>query len=88
MKDGQLLSDRNEAHRIIIRAARFALLEDELYKRSYAGGPLLKCVSPSESNYVLREVHEGDCGDHSGSRSLIRKVRLAGYFGQHCKMMR
>ena len=58
LKDGQLPNDRNEAHRIIIRAARFTILGDELYKRSYAGGPLFKCVSPSELNYVLREVHE------------------------------
>ena len=35
LKDEQLPSDRNEAHRIIIRAARFTLLGDELYKRSY-----------------------------------------------------
>lgn len=41
---------------------------------------MLKCVSPSEASYILREIHEGDCCDHSGSRSLIRKVTRARYF--------
>ena len=73
-------SDKNEARRIVVRAARFTTIGDDLYRRTFTGGPLLKCVSPSEANYVLREIHEGECGDHSGSRSLIRKVTRAGYF--------
>ena len=31
-------------------------------------------------NYVLREVHEGACGNHLGARSLVHKVVCAGYY--------
>uniref|UniRef100_A0A2N9IZ99 Uncharacterized protein n=1 Tax=Fagus sylvatica TaxID=28930 RepID=A0A2N9IZ99_FAGSY len=31
-------------------------------------------------NYVMREIHEGVCGDHSGARALQRKIVRAGYY--------
>ena len=34
----------------------------------------------NETNYVLREVHLGACGNHLGVRSLIHKVVRAGYY--------
>ena len=33
-----------------------------------------------EANNVLREVYEGDCGNHLGARSLIHKVVRVGYY--------
>uniref|UniRef100_A0A2N9F1B5 Uncharacterized protein n=1 Tax=Fagus sylvatica TaxID=28930 RepID=A0A2N9F1B5_FAGSY len=33
-----------------------------------------------EANYVIREVHEGVCGNHSGARSLAHKLTRAGYY--------
>jgi hypothetical protein len=38
------------------------------------GLPLLKCISKAEANYVLREIDEGVCGSHAGSRMLTHKV--------------
>ncbi|XP_020203942.1 uncharacterized protein LOC109789410 [Cajanus cajan] len=32
------------------------------------------------ANYVLREVHEGICGSHTGGRTLAAKVLQAGYY--------
>ena len=43
--------------------------------------PYLKYLAPDETTYVLREIHEGVCGDHSRSRSLVGKTIRAGYFG-------
>ncbi|GFY95589.1 hypothetical protein Acr_10g0009740 [Actinidia rufa] len=39
-------------------------------------------MSPTrrEAEYVLREIHEGICGNHSGARSLTRKTIRQGYF--------
>uniref|UniRef100_A0A2N9JBP4 Reverse transcriptase domain-containing protein n=1 Tax=Fagus sylvatica TaxID=28930 RepID=A0A2N9JBP4_FAGSY len=34
----------------------------------------------AEANYVMREVHEGICGNHSGARSLVHKLVRAGYY--------
>ena len=40
----------------------------------------MRCLAPDEANYVLREVHEEACGNHSGARSLVHKVVRAGYY--------
>ncbi|CAL2260015.1 unnamed protein product [Prunus armeniaca] len=42
--------------------------------------PYLRCLTPEEGTYVLREIHEGICGNHSGARSLAHKIIRQGYF--------
>ena len=54
-------------------------MEEVLYKIGFSQ-PYLRCLAPDEANYVLREVHEGACENHSGARSLIHKVVRAGYY--------
>ncbi|KAL6327681.1 hypothetical protein AAG906_022621 [Vitis piasezkii] len=44
-----------------------------LYKRSFTG-PYLQCLSHLEAQYVLAELHEGVCGNHSGGRSLAHRA--------------
>ena len=41
---------------------------------------LLKCVTPSEVNYIMREIHEGTCGNHAGGSSLAFKALRQGYY--------
>ena len=36
--------------------------------------------SHEETDYVMREVHEGICGNHSGARSLVHKLIRAKYY--------
>ena len=79
LKDGSLPKEKDEARRLRVRSARYVLLNDVLYKRGFSQ-PYLRCLSPDEANYVLREVHEGACGNHSRARSLIHKVVRAGYY--------
>ncbi|XP_027156196.1 uncharacterized protein LOC113756920 [Coffea eugenioides] len=74
-----LPEDRAEARRIQRKAARYALRDGELYKRSYLG-PWLRCVTPEAGRHVLREIHEGLCGAHVGHRMLAKKTMLLGYF--------
>jgi ribonuclease HI len=76
---GSLPEDQAEAKKVRRRAARFTIIDDVLYKRSYIY-PLLRCVSKDQGNYILREVHEGVCGNHSGARMLTKKVLRAGYY--------
>ena len=70
IKDGNLSSDPAEARKVQIRSSRFTILNEELYKRGFSQ-PYLKCLGPRDAEYVLREIHEGVCGNHSGPRSLI-----------------
>ena len=79
LKDRSLPEGKDEARRLRVRSARYVLLNDVLYKRGFSQ-PYLRCLSPNEENYVLREVHEGAYGNHSEARSLIHKVVRAGYY--------
>ncbi|XP_065634417.1 uncharacterized protein LOC136069623 [Quercus suber] len=82
--DGQLPSDSFEAKKVRVRATRFTVVNGKLYKRGFLF-PYLKCLNPEEVTYVLREIHEGICGNHSGPRSLVGKAIRVGYFGRPCK---
>ena len=79
LKDGRLSKAKDEARKLRVRAAKYVLLDEVLYKRGFSR-PYLRCLASDEANYVLREVHEGACGNHSGARSLIHKVVHAGYY--------
>ena len=79
LKDGKLSEGKDEAKKLRVRAARYVLMDKVLYKRGFSQ-PYLRCLAPNEANYVLREVHEGAYGNHSGARSLIHKVVCAGYY--------
>ena len=50
-----------------------------LYKRGFSP-PYLGCLNPDESLYVLRDVHEEACGNHSGAKSLVNKMVCVGYY--------
>ena len=64
IKDGRLPKDKDKARKLRIRAAKYVLIDEVLYKRGFSQ-PYLRCLAPDESNYVLREIHEGPCGNHS-----------------------
>ncbi|GJX72513.1 reverse transcriptase domain-containing protein [Tanacetum coccineum] len=39
-----------------------------------------KYVGPLQANYVLREIHEGSCSMHVGTRSVVAKALRTGYY--------
>ncbi|XP_059670692.1 uncharacterized protein LOC132316201 [Cornus florida] len=41
---------------------------------------LPEMFKPTEALVVLKQIHDGDCGNHSGGRSLTHKVLTQGYF--------
>jgi len=79
LKEGWLPEDKVEARKIQIRATRFVIIDDVLYKRGYSF-PYLRCANSEEAHYVLREIHEGVYGNHAGARSLAGKALEAGYY--------
>ncbi|KAL2246197.1 UNVERIFIED_CONTAM: Retrovirus-related Pol polyprotein from transposon [Sesamum indicum] len=81
--EGTLPNDLAHARRIKVKAPRFTLIGTHLYKRTVEE-PLLKCLDDYQESYVLREIHESSCGNHSGARSLAQKVTRQGYF---CPML-
>ena len=79
LKDGRLSEAKDKARKLRIRSTRYVLLDEVLYKRGFSQ-PYCRCLAPDKANYMLREVHKGACGNHSGARSLIHKVVRAGYY--------
>ncbi|XP_065630573.1 uncharacterized protein LOC112003347 [Quercus suber] len=79
LKDGRLPEEKDEARKLRARAARYVLMDEILYRRGFFQ-PYLRCLALDEANYILREIHEGACGNHSGARSLVHKVVRAGYY--------
>ncbi|XP_075665447.1 uncharacterized protein LOC142635119 [Castanea sativa] len=79
VKDGKLPEDKDKARKLRIIAAKYVLIDEVLYKRGFSQ-PCLRCLAPDESNYVLREVHEEACENHSVVRALFHKVVREGYY--------
>ena len=48
--------------------------------RCSVSGVFQRCVSPEEGQDILREIHEGDCGHHAGSKSLVAKAFFLGFY--------
>lgn len=75
----ELPDDPLKSRRIKYRATRYLIVNESLYKRGYSI-PYLRCVTPEEGGKILRDIHEGICGNHSGARSLTFKTLRQGYF--------
>ena len=74
-----LSEEPKQTHKIRVQAARFTLIGEHLYKRSFTG-PYLRCLDHSEALYVLAELHERVCGNHSRGRSLAHQAHSQGYY--------
>ncbi|XP_074316396.1 uncharacterized protein LOC141652703 [Silene latifolia] len=79
LKDGRLPEDKKEAQSFRIRASRFVLIDNVLFRKSLAR-PYLRCLSKGEADTVLKDVHGGECRNHAGGRSLSNKILRQGYF--------
>ena len=77
LQSGILPDEKDATRKLKVQASRFVLIRDVLYKRGFSR-PYLKCLSHDEADYVMREVHEGICGNHSGAWSLVHKLIRAG----------
>ena len=77
--EGLLPSEPKEAAKIRTRSARFTNHRGSLYKRGFFT-PILKCIAAKDADCVLREVHEGVCGNHIGAQALIGKVLRQGCY--------
>ena len=78
IRNGMLPDGKDAARKLKVQASRFVLIKDVLYKRGFSH-LYLRCLGPEEADYVMREVHEGICGNHSGALSLVNKLIWAGY---------
>ena len=71
LKDGRLSKEKDEAKKVRVKSTRYVLMDKVLYKRGFSQ-PYLRCLVPEEANYVLREIHEGACGNHLGAKAYVK----------------
>ncbi|XP_070052200.1 uncharacterized protein [Nicotiana tomentosiformis] len=76
---GILPKDKKKSQLLRQKVAWYCLIRGSLYQKMF-GGPLAWCLGPSQMEYVMREVHEGHCGNHVGGRSLIKRITSAPYY--------
>ena len=70
LKEDILPEEKSEADKVQRKVHRFWLSKDQkLYKRSFSS-PYLLCIHPEASELLLKELHEGICGSHTGGKSL------------------
>ena len=48
-------------------------------KRSVTG-VFQRCVEPEKGVAILKDIHQGECGHHAASRSLVAKAFRHGFF--------
>nr|XP_009760289.1 PREDICTED: uncharacterized protein LOC104212653 [Nicotiana sylvestris] len=73
LEQGKFLEDSKASRALQAKAARYSFKRGQLYRKSFQG-PLARCLVASKANYVMREVHEGVCGNHSGADSLVLEL--------------
>ena len=79
MTRGELPEYETLARKITQRSKSMKIINGELHHRSVTGAYQC-CVSPEEGCEILREIHEGDCGHHAGSKSLVAKAFRHGFY--------
>jgi hypothetical protein len=79
LRNGSLPEDKLLSRKVKMLSARYVLVGGVLYRRGYTE-PLLKCLTNSKMEYVLKEIHEGVYENHSGFRMLAHKAMRAGYY--------
>jgi hypothetical protein len=73
LKENVLPKDHMSAERIVRLAKRYTVVEGDLYHRG-ANGILMRCITHEEGHELLAEIHGGECGSHSSSRTLVGKA--------------
>nr|XP_009782338.1 PREDICTED: uncharacterized protein LOC104231096 [Nicotiana sylvestris] len=71
--------DKKKSQALRKKVARYCLKQGNLYRKMF-GGPLARCLGPSQTEYVMREIHEGHCGNHARGRYLVKTMIRAGYY--------
>jgi ribonuclease HI len=70
---GELPEDPIHHRQVMRRSKAFMIINGELYKRSTTG-VLQWCIAQEDGIALLREIHEGTCGHHASSQTLVAKA--------------
>ncbi|XP_021751559.1 uncharacterized protein LOC110717215 [Chenopodium quinoa] len=74
-----LLTEKLEAHKVKKDSIWFVMFHGGLYKRGFSL-PLRRCITAYESARLIEEIHESECGNHVGGRSMSLEAMKRGYY--------
>jgi len=83
---GEFPSEENEAWRLKRKASYYVILNGELFKRGLTI-PLFKCLNSQQSDYAMRELHEGICNLHIGDARMQPKWCVSATIGWYSGSM-
>ncbi|XP_074312324.1 uncharacterized protein LOC141647860 [Silene latifolia] len=75
LRHGKLPDDKKEVRGFKMKASRFTLIDNVLFRKSLAG-PYLRCLDKQEAHTVLHALHSGEYGNHAGGRSFFENITL------------
>jgi ribonuclease HI len=76
---GELPEDPIHRRQVMRRSKAFTVINGGLYKHSTTG-VLERCIAQEDGIALLREIHEGTCGHHASSRTLVAKAFRSGFY--------
>ena len=79
LENGVLPMDETEAPQVQRRASAYSIINNELVKRS-STSVFQCCVEQDKGIEILLDIHQGKCGHHAASRSLVAKAFRHGFY--------
>ncbi|KAD5803282.1 hypothetical protein E3N88_14642 [Mikania micrantha] len=79
LQTGKIPDEETNPRAFKAKVSKYTIIRDILYRKSISG-PYLRCLEKPESLEVMKDIHEGDCGNHTGGRALFSKILRTGYF--------
>ena len=76
---GMLSEEEEDMERVARQATAYCIRDGELYRKR-PNDVSLRCISREQGRELLADIHDGDCGHHSSSRTLIGKVFRSGFY--------
>ncbi|RDX87302.1 hypothetical protein CR513_31245, partial [Mucuna pruriens] len=76
---GTSLEDKSKAAKVHRMANRYIIEANHLYKRGFST-LLLKCMTKTQADCVLNEIHKGICGFHLGGRTMATRALRVSYY--------
>lgn len=76
---GSLLENKEVVRKLKYRMAMFYLINWVLYRHNFSL-LYLQCLHDDDVDYVVREIHMGNCENHSKGRALAYKALRQGYY--------
>ncbi|XP_020158717.1 uncharacterized protein [Aegilops tauschii subsp. strangulata] len=72
--------DETEARQVQRQAFAYSIINNELVKRSSKTGVFQCYVEQDKGIEILLDIHQGECGNHAASRSLVAKAFRHGFY--------